>query len=108
MPRGGKQYKELLLFEEPASLESEAAAYRGRNPELIERRNEHLLTRLVYFGKEHPEWKYEAIVAQLAAEFYLSESTVGQIIEANGAVTVRIRREWPGIPALKKKYEVKW
>lgn len=103
--RGGKISKELLLFDLPDTGGDAAAPERkGRDAALIERRNERLFHRYVYHRLDNPKWAHEYLVEQIAEEFDLSTSTVGQLIEANAGELVRIRREFPTVKELRDKW----
>ena len=105
--RGGSLHK--TLFEDIEMPLTEYDKERGRDAELLMLRNEHLLYRYIFIGTMHPEMKYEFIVKQLVKEFYLSESTIGQIIAKNGDVLHRIRKENNDLRLLREKYPFfKW
>ncbi len=75
----------------------------GRLPDLIMARNRHLMCRFVYWN-QNPGLKYEWVVSQLSREFYLSPSTVGQIIAANVDQIVQLRAQ-KNIAAWKREYD---
>jgi hypothetical protein len=102
--RGGRAFKELLLFDVPAAAEPDEES-RGRSAELLALRNEHIFHRYIYHTLEG-KGKYlrEYIIEQLVAEFYLSKSTLGQLLDANVDEIMRIRREWPSTKELNAKY----
>ena len=75
----------------------------GRNPVLIERRNLHLLYRFVYY-RNNIRNSFAWMIKQLAREFYLSEYTVGKIIQNHAEELHRIRMEKPSAKALRRKY----
>ena len=52
---------------------------KGRNAELIERRNKCLLCRFYFYAKEK-KLRYEDIIDLLSSEFFLSQRTVTTII----------------------------
>ena len=76
---------------------------RGRNPELIRERNLHLLYRFYYYRQDNRN-SYEWMVAKLAKEFYLTRSTVGQLIAASTKELLQIRNEKATVSDLRKKY----
>jgi len=86
--RGNKQYETLFGIEEDVREQ----VTRGRDPELIERRNDHMLYRFVWYGSDRRN-AYAWIVEQLSKEFYLTESTIGQIIEDSDVRLKQIRNE---------------
>jgi len=101
--RGGGVYK--TLFEEEAILElPEGEKKQGRDVELLAARNELILYRFVYIGRTRPEMKYEFIIKELVRAFFLSDWTIGKIIEDHRDVLHRIRKEGLDVKALKEKY----
>jgi len=104
--RGVKVFKGLF-DDQPTLQPEEAVESRGRNAELIQQRNEHLLYRFVWYGRDN--YRYEYIVKQLCEEFYLSERTVSQIITDHAADLQKIRQQNPTVDWLRKKYQnFKW
>lgn len=104
MGKGGNVYKELLLWEAEPAPEQSTVLVKGRNPELVERRNEKIAYRFVYWLKRHPQYRYEVHLAQLAQEFDLAEVTIGEIIQQTGDVIARIKKEWPAVKELKERW----
>jgi hypothetical protein len=100
MIRGKKIY---TLFGPEETPVASAEDQRGRDPELIRLRNEHLLYRFAWYRADIRN-SYEWMVQQLSREFYLSESTIGQLIEASSEVLARIRGEKPTERDLKRKF----
>ena len=93
-------------FTEP-DPDNEHAHIGGRSPSLVQARNRHLLCRFLYWH-ENPEVKYEWVVEQLSREFYISQSTIGQILAAN-IEQLRILRKQKSLTRWKKEYEfVRW
>jgi hypothetical protein len=105
--RGKCLFKTFLVGVEPEKKAKNKAVIRGRSNKLVDARNEHLLSRFVFWGMQH-EYKYEWIIRKLCNEFYLSESTVGHIIENNPELLQKIRKA-KSIRYWKLKYEFfKW
>lgn len=101
--RGERVFRELMLFdmpEEPKSDERE----RGRSADKIAARNEHLLYRYCWYQADNSR-RHGWIVERLADEFYLTESTVGQIIEASGDNIRLVKRKMKAAPGVLKE---KW
>jgi len=102
--RGGGVFK--TLFEEDEVLElAEGEKKQGRDAELLAGRNELILRRFVYIGTNRPDMKYEFVVKELVRTFYLSDYTIGKIIEENRDVLQRIRKEPLDAKALREKYQ---
>ena len=55
---------------------------KGRSNKLVNRRNECLIARYYYYGY-FKSMCYEEILRQLVAEFFLSPSTIANIIQSN-------------------------
>lgn len=105
--RGGRVGRELMLFDLPDQQEPDVQDQeaRGRSAELIAQRNEHIFHRFVHYRMEgEGKWTTEYIYALLKREFYLSPSTLGQLIEENRDEIIRIRKEWPGTAELNKRW----
>jgi len=111
---GRKVHNTLFgLEEEPVNEDQQDT--RGRDPELIRQRDEHLLYRYNYYrskyykSKNDPRLDYDWIMEQLGREFYLTPYTVGKKIADNIGLSVRIHREKISIAKLQEKYPFfKW
>lgn len=101
--RGKNLFNNLFGDVEQQEPVADGEPERGRSAELIRLRNEHLLTRYVYWGMDARN-RYEWVVKRLSEEFYLSESTVTQIIQANSALLKRLKKNEFNIGSCKKKY----
>jgi hypothetical protein len=55
---------------------------KGRNDQLMEKRNECLVARYYYYGS-HSEKRYDIILQQLSDEFFLSTSTIQDLVQSN-------------------------
>jgi len=75
----------------------------GRNLVLIEKRNLHLLYRFAWY-RSKARYSFEWMIRQLAHEFYLSEYTVGKIIQNDAEELIAIRNEKPNQKTLQRKY----
>lgn len=75
----------------------------GRNPALIEKRNLHVLYRFAWYSSDIRN-SFEWTIKQLAREFYLSESTIGKIVQAGNEELLSIRKERLNIKTLNRKY----
>ena len=74
----------------------------GRSAGLVEARNRHLLCRFIFWHQKK-DARYEWVVAQLSREFYLTPSTVGQIIAAS-CDEIKLLREQKSISHWAKEY----
>lgn len=52
----------------------------ARSKELIDKRNQSIKQRFNALQAEHPQWRYDALLAQMEGEFYLSKRTLAAII----------------------------
>lgn len=119
MARGNSIYKGLTKEETAAQKMQRAGKIKatsistpitavGRNAALIQRRNEHICYRFVWYGMDG-SLMFDWVIKQLCSEFYLTESTLGQLIATNAETITRIRREKLSVVKLSKKYPaMKW
>lgn len=77
---------------------------KGRSPELIEKRNELLIHRYVFYRTLTVRLSYEYIISRLSEELHLSTYTIPQIIEDNQGKIVALRRQEPSRQYFQKKY----
>jgi hypothetical protein len=98
--RGSKIHQTLFGPEEEPEVSEDQ---RGRDPELLEQRNDHLLHRYVWYGTIRPT-DYPWVIARLRGDFYLTESTIGQIIAANTDKLRVIRKENLSLKQLREKF----
>lgn len=96
----GKRGHSELFIENPGK-DNTNNRINGRSPILINQRNQALIHRY-YFISVNTKNRYEAIITRLSSEFYLSNSMVGKIINANFDEIGKIKKEKPGIGTLKK------
>ena len=75
MKRGNKQFKTIFSGEQPGKGQR-----RGRNNELLEKRNACLLARYYYYG-HFTEKRYDAIIQHLSTEFFLSPVTIQDLVQ---------------------------
>jgi hypothetical protein len=102
--RGGQVHKEMRVLWNLPDEEERSSDMRGRDPELVALRNEHILYRYVWMCRVYPSRVYEWYIQQLKMEFYLSESTLGQMIEDSGTKLHLIRMEGKNNRQLREKY----
>ena len=104
--RGKKVMRTLTLFgEETETIDEERP--KGRNPELYAGWKELVLARVVYYrmnGMVKDEW----IFKQIKCEFFISESTIGQLIEDNGDIMMRLRKGISLKMLREKYYWIEW
>ena len=67
------------------------APRRGRNDKLLNRRNECLLARYFFYGY-FKNRSYEEILRDLVAEFFISATTIGHIIQTNEELLITIKQ----------------
>jgi hypothetical protein len=77
---------------------------KGRSPELIEKRNDLLIHRYVFYSTLPNRLNYEYIITRLSEELHLSPITIPQIIEDNQGKIVALRRQEPSRQYFQKKY----
>jgi hypothetical protein len=88
----GKKVFQTLIWPEDQLTDGVQDDRRGRSPEWIERRNDHLLYRYWWYskdGRSNMVWVYE----RLSWEFYITPSTIGQLIEDNLDTIAAIKKE---------------
>lgn len=91
------------LFGEELLEDNQEERLRGRNPELNAAKNEQILYRYHDYRRLN-KYAFEWIVKELCAEFYLTESTIGQLIEDSAVKLQQIRNENLSTGELRKKY----
>ena len=105
--RGKKVLRSLTLFGEVETKINDEEKTRGRDPELNAAKNELILHRIIYYRmdmRNSEEWIFKMI----RREFFLTESTIGQLVEDNGDILHRIRKEI-NIKMLREKYDwIEW
>jgi hypothetical protein len=91
------------LFDEVFRIEMPEARYRGRNLDLIKRRNTCLADRYYYYG-HFTDKRFEAILDHLQAEFFLSTRTIRDIIDAQLPYLHELKQAKPGRSTLERKW----
>lgn len=77
---------------------------KGRSAELIEKRNELLVHRYVFYKTIKPTLSYEYIIERLSDELYLSRITIPELImDQRGKIHVLLKQE-PTRSYFQKKY----
>lgn len=111
MGQGDKLFTEALTLwkeEQQPDEAQEKDKSIGRNPELIAKRNDHLLYRNFYY-MAYGDKRWEVIRKLLSDEFYLSETTVFEIVMDNAARKRQIIKEKPSVQKLRELYPaMKW
>jgi hypothetical protein len=71
------------IFEaNPGNEEPNAPKRRGRSNKLLEKRNECLVSRYYYYN-HYTDKRYEAIMQHLSDKFFLSPSTIQDLVQDN-------------------------
>lgn len=94
-------FKDLLPEENPAS---QIASKKGRSSELNERRNTCLSERYYFIVRNNPKMKYEAIIEQVANEFFISVHTVPDILSTNVSHIQKLKQLNPSPSYFKKRW----
>lgn len=104
--RGVKLHRNLLFALEEQQPKQEQEEWKpGRNPDLLAARDEHIFHRYVYYFRQGGgKFRREYIVKELSKEFYLAESTIGQLLEEHADDVLSIMRAWPATAELNKKW----
>ena len=92
----------LKQGEMPDQPEEESA---GRSAELIAARNEQLMYRYHYYVANF-KTTWPNVISLLSQEYYLSEVTVGKIVQANSDVRRRIMEENPTLEEMREPLEI--
>lgn len=101
--RGSKRFDDI--FSETLSAKKQ----KGRNSDLLAKRNDCLLDRYFYYGKFFG-LRYDLIIQKLSEEFCLSSSTLQQIIESNLSLVSEKKKAYneDDEPNIKKQFKEKW
>ncbi len=100
--RGERIYKDITRNSRVRGLQ------KGRSNSLIVRRNECLLARYYYYGV-HKDVCYEEILRLLAAEFFLTDSTITRIILDNTDKLQQLKEKAPVVYYLQSHWpHMKW
>jgi hypothetical protein len=103
--KGDKIFNQALtLWHEEPDVQAEGAKTLGRSPELIAERNEHIMYRYYYYQK-FTDKRWDVVVKLLRRQFYISETTITEIIMDNSARLKQIQNEQLTIRQLKERYE---
>jgi len=106
----GRRNHNLLFAEEETSSEVGVAenARKGRNPEMLEKRNKHLVARYYYYGQIQ-KLLYDVVMEKLSQEFYLTPGTVPQVLSELGTELAELRRTAPSAASFAKQWPwMKW
>lgn len=80
------------FFEQPETAVK--VRRKGRSQELNEQRNECLVSRYYYYGK-FTEKRYMVILEDLSREFFLSPTTISEVVNDNITILAKLKREQP-------------
>lgn len=103
--RGQRTFQSLFVGID--ALEPPVRERKGRCAELDKRRNELLLIRYIWHGLQLK--RYDVILAELEAEFFISQRRISDIIAANTARLRTLKQEFPSSKELSSRYpHLKW
>lgn len=91
------------LFNDLLEIPSAEKQRKGRSESFDAARNECMIHRYIYFANL-TGWRYELIIKLIAAQFWISERTVQNILTENNDQLRSIRKELPP----KKEMEKRW
>ena len=101
--RGITTYKILLFDDNIVTVDAPNENRGGRNPLLIEKRDEFLFHR-IYFKTTVQRKLYEDVLDELESEVYLSKTMLKKIINSRTDELLQIKRNKPTIKELKDKF----
>lgn len=81
-----------------------AKARKGRSASLIEKRNDLLLHRYVFYAQQQPRLSYDFIINTLSEELYIAPITIVEIIADNRPSIQSIRKQEPTRAYFAKKF----
>ena len=94
----GRRLFDILTEKDKSPLKK-----RGRNEQLIIKRNECLVHRYYYYAKVK-QLKYADVIKKLSEEFYISERTVADIAQMQNELFNEVFKEKPALKTLIIKY----
>jgi aspartyl/asparaginyl-tRNA synthetase len=100
--RGIKLYNTMFADEYPVAAPSTAKPI-GRNPELIEKRNDYLAHRF-YFKTKMKRMMYMDAVKELSSETWLSNFHIQKVLQNNAETVLKVKTEKPTLKQLKEKW----
>ncbi len=81
---------------------------KGRNLNLIARRNHCLMDRYFYYGN-YTDKRFDVIIENLCMEFFLSGRTLHDIIEANEGYLLELKKKKPNLSLLEMRWpHLRW
>jgi len=102
--RRGLRLHTALLFEEVSiPTQSTEELRSGRNPQLLENRDNCLLHRL-YYKSSLLRKVYEDVYKELEQEFFLSKSMLQKIVQAKADQALAIKRKHPSVQELRDMF----
>lgn len=103
MLRGHRTY--LSLFTTDTTAETlDAPKKRGRDEQLVTDRNALIVHRYYFYSKIKGCKHYQDLLDKLTSEFFLTERTIGWIVDSNPGVLTELKKTSPNAIAFKKKY----
>ena len=100
--RGEKVFNGLFSDKEAAN------APKGRSLSLVARRNHCLVDRYFYYG-HYTDKRFDVIIENLCAEFFLTERTVKDIINKQESYLLELKKKKPIVSLLDMRWpHLKW
>lgn len=77
---------------------------KGRSSELDAQRNECLVARYYYTGRENPKWSYQSLLKEVASHFFISTYTLHDVLQDNYGQLIGLKKENPNKAYFAKKW----
>lgn len=109
--RGGQLAFKNIFSEEPEVPVISLTKIQGRNQELNQRRNECLVDRYYFICRQKgPDFKYEAAVKEVAAQFFLSPYHASKVILSHHTQLTQLKLKWKAetVEKMARQFARKW
>ena len=106
--KGAHFTRDLFREERPDIVVTITEPKRGRDAELIAKRNELLFARYVYYNVNFRNHKTEWMFEQLMEEFFISTDTIANILMENEAEVLRVKKAFDIKEAAKRWWKINW
>lgn len=101
--RGITTWNTLFFDDDTTLVETPSESRGGRNPLLIEKRDEFLLHR-IYFKSSIQKKMYSVVLTEMEAEVFLSKMMLQKIIQTKSETLLLIKHNKPSLKDLKEKW----